>query len=215
MSKTSLFTFGAASPSPISSVEWLLSRLSRCTNLLVLRHWGPLFAQGWHFCMWTDISKFDDANKVLNLTVFSRKQFLFFLYSLSVLSSWLKHNQSTAVASKTKKSQQKYGDQILLLAKVPSHIKSNHLMSGVADAIRSSLGPKGMDKMIQTEKTTIITNDGATILKHMAVLHPAARMVNFHVTSPTKFVSWSIFLLPKTWKQVMGLLQSLSLQEVS
>jgi len=48
---------------------------------------------------------------------------------------------------------------------------------GVADAIRSSLGPKGMDKMIQTEKTTIITNDGATILKHMAVLHPAARMV--------------------------------------
>jgi TCP-1/cpn60 chaperonin family len=47
----------------------------------------------------------------------------------------------------------------------------------VADAIRSSLGPKGMDKMIQTDKTTIITNDGATILKHMAVLHPAARMV--------------------------------------
>jgi hypothetical protein len=49
--------------------------------------------------------------------------------------------------------------------------------SGIADAIRSSLGPKGMDKMIQTENTTIITNDGATILKHMAVLHPAARMV--------------------------------------
>lgn len=51
------------------------------------------------------------------------------------------------------------------------------LILGVADAIRTSLGPKGMDKMIQTEKTTIITNDGATILKHMAVLHPAARMV--------------------------------------
>jgi hypothetical protein len=50
---------------------------------------------------------------------------------------------------------------------------------GVADAIRSSLGPKGMDKMIQTGTTTIITNDGATILKHMAVLHPAARMVYF------------------------------------
>ena len=53
---------------------------------------------------------------------------------------------------------------------------------GVADAIRSSLGPKGMDKMIQTDKTTIITNDGATILKHMAVLHPAARMVYFSYT---------------------------------
>jgi len=35
-----------------------------------------------------------------------------------------------------------------------------------------------MDKMIQTAQgEVIITNDGATILKHMSVLHPAARMV--------------------------------------
>ncbi|WVN86256.1 T-complex protein 1 subunit delta [Cryptococcus depauperatus CBS 7841] len=48
----------------------------------------------------------------------------------------------------------------------------------VADAVRTSLGPKGMDKMIQTGNgEVIITNDGATILKHMAVLHPAARML--------------------------------------
>lgn len=45
-----------------------------------------------------------------------------------------------------------------------------------------------MDKMIQTDKTTIITNDGATILKHMAVLHPAARMVSIvHVHSELTF----------------------------
>ncbi|GAA5843683.1 hypothetical protein JCM9279_000102 [Rhodotorula babjevae] len=48
----------------------------------------------------------------------------------------------------------------------------------VADAVRTSLGPRGMDKMIQTAQgEVIITNDGATILKHMSVLHPAARML--------------------------------------
>jgi T-complex protein 1 subunit delta len=48
----------------------------------------------------------------------------------------------------------------------------------VADAIRTSLGPRGMDKMIQTGKgETIITNDGNTMLRHMSVLHPAAKML--------------------------------------
>ncbi len=48
----------------------------------------------------------------------------------------------------------------------------------VADVIRTSLGPRGMDKMIRTAKgETLITNDGATILKHMAVLHPCSRML--------------------------------------
>jgi T-complex protein 1 subunit delta len=48
----------------------------------------------------------------------------------------------------------------------------------VADAIRTSLGPKGMDKMIQLANgEVLVTNDGATILKQMAVKHPAARML--------------------------------------
>ncbi|KAG5439796.1 hypothetical protein PCANB_000078 [Pneumocystis canis] len=48
----------------------------------------------------------------------------------------------------------------------------------VADTIRTSLGPKGMDKMIQTNKgDVILTNDGATILKHLSVTHPAAKML--------------------------------------
>jgi T-complex protein 1 subunit delta len=51
-------------------------------------------------------------------------------------------------------------------------------MLAVADAIRTSLGPKGMDKMIQLANgEVIITNDGATILKQMAVKHPAAKML--------------------------------------
>ena len=44
--------------------------------------------------------------------------------------------------------------------------------------MRSSLGPRGMDKMIQDSKNEVlITNDGATILKQMEVVHPTAKMV--------------------------------------
>lgn len=48
----------------------------------------------------------------------------------------------------------------------------------VADAIRTSLGPRGMDKMIQSGKgENLITNDGNTMLKSMSVMHPAAKML--------------------------------------
>jgi T-complex protein 1 subunit delta len=48
----------------------------------------------------------------------------------------------------------------------------------VADAVRSSLGPRGMDKLIQLKDgTVIITNDGATILKWMGAAHPAAKLM--------------------------------------
>ncbi|KAH0470376.1 hypothetical protein IEQ34_000099 [Dendrobium chrysotoxum] len=48
----------------------------------------------------------------------------------------------------------------------------------VADAVRTSLGPKGMDKMISSATgEVIITNDGATILNKMEVLQPAAKML--------------------------------------
>ena len=79
---------------------------------------------------------------------------------------------------------------------------------GVADAIRSSLGPRGMDKMISSANGDVImcvaerpkpappqaplltpprptrphprpgsTNDGATIMTHMQVFHPTAKML--------------------------------------
>mmetsp|Transcript_22691 Transcript_22691/g.72710 ORF Transcript_22691/g.72710 Transcript_22691/m.72710 type:complete len:530 (+) Transcript_22691:117-1706(+) len=48
----------------------------------------------------------------------------------------------------------------------------------VADAVRTSLGPRGMDKMIQGDDgEVIITNDGATILSKMKCMHPAAKMM--------------------------------------
>ncbi|KAL7427181.1 hypothetical protein ACHAXH_000567 [Discostella pseudostelligera] len=48
----------------------------------------------------------------------------------------------------------------------------------VAAAIRTSLGPRGMDKLMQLPNgEVLISNDGATILSKMNVLHPAAKML--------------------------------------
>ncbi|NOQ55565.1 MAG: thermosome subunit [Nanohaloarchaea archaeon] len=48
----------------------------------------------------------------------------------------------------------------------------------VADAVRTTLGPKGMDKMLTDSLgEVVITNDGVTILEEMEITHPAAKMV--------------------------------------
>ena len=46
----------------------------------------------------------------------------------------------------------------------------------IAEAVRTTLGPRGMDKLIVDSKGSVtISNDGATILKKLEVTHPAAR----------------------------------------
>jgi thermosome len=58
--------------------------------------------------------------------------------------------------------------------------QSNNIMAAkaVAEAVRTTLGPKGMDKMlVDSMGDVVITNDGATILKEMDIEHPAAKMV--------------------------------------
>jgi archaeal chaperonin len=48
----------------------------------------------------------------------------------------------------------------------------------VADSVRSTLGPKGMDKMlVDGMGDIVITNDGVTILEEMQIEHPAAKMI--------------------------------------
>ncbi len=57
---------------------------------------------------------------------------------------------------------------------------SNNIMAAraVANAVRSTLGPKGMDKLLVDSLGDVtITNDGVTILKEMDVQHPAAKML--------------------------------------
>ena len=48
----------------------------------------------------------------------------------------------------------------------------------IAEIVHSSLGPRGMDKMLVDSLGDVtITNDGATILKEIDVQHPAAKML--------------------------------------
>ncbi len=56
----------------------------------------------------------------------------------------------------------------------------NNIMAAklVAETVRTTLGPKGMDKMLVDSMGDVtITNDGVTILKEMEVEHPAAKMI--------------------------------------
>jgi thermosome len=47
----------------------------------------------------------------------------------------------------------------------------------VAESVRTTLGPKGMDKMLIAGEEATITNDGATILREMDIEHPVAKMI--------------------------------------
>ncbi len=58
--------------------------------------------------------------------------------------------------------------------------QSNNIMAAklVAETVRTTLGPKGMDKMlVDAMGDVVITNDGVTILEEMEIEHPAAKMM--------------------------------------
>ncbi|CAM9369709.1 unnamed protein product [Ectocarpus fasciculatus] len=45
----------------------------------------------------------------------------------------------------------------------------------VAETVKTTLGPRGMDKLVYTNGRTTISNDGATIMKLLDIIHPAAK----------------------------------------
>ena len=48
----------------------------------------------------------------------------------------------------------------------------------MANTLKSSLGPKGMDKMlVDPDGGVVVTNDGATIVEKMEIEHPTARLL--------------------------------------
>src|SRR5260370_12879213 len=57
--------------------------------------------------------------------------------------------------------------------------RSNIMAAKVlAETVRSTIGPRGMDKMmVGSIGDIVITNDGATIMKEMDVQNPAAKML--------------------------------------
>ena len=79
--------------------------------------------------------------------------------------------------------QQLGGQQILILKEGSQRTRDRDAQSlnimaakAVADAVRTTLGPKGMDKMlVDSGGDVIITNDGVTILKEIDIEHPQPR----------------------------------------
>merc|ERR1712187_911163 len=59
----------------------------------------------------------------------------------------------------------------------PQIISNINACSAVVEIVRSTLGPRGMDKLIETNGETTITNDGATVMKKLQVVHPAAKIL--------------------------------------
>ena len=82
-------------------------------------------------------------------------------------------------------SQQLGGQPILILREGTTRNRGQEAQNSnfaaakaVASAVRSTLGPKGMDKMLIDSMGDItITNDGVTILKEMDIEHPAGKMM--------------------------------------
>ena len=47
----------------------------------------------------------------------------------------------------------------------------------VVSIVRTTLGPRGMDKLIHSGNSVTITNDGATIIDLLDIVHPAASVL--------------------------------------
>ncbi|KAL4178911.1 hypothetical protein AMTRI_Chr13g84560 [Amborella trichopoda] len=58
----------------------------------------------------------------------------------------------------------------------PQLISNINACTAVVDSVRTTLGPRGMDKLIHDDKgNTTISNDGATIMKLLDIVHPSAK----------------------------------------
>eukprot|EP00592_Proboscia_alata_P001739 CAMPEP_0194375788 /NCGR_PEP_ID=MMETSP0174-20130528/24341_1 /TAXON_ID=216777 /ORGANISM="Proboscia alata, Strain PI-D3" /LENGTH=597 /DNA_ID=CAMNT_0039156221 /DNA_START=140 /DNA_END=1933 /DNA_ORIENTATION=+ len=57
----------------------------------------------------------------------------------------------------------------------PQLISNINACQAVADTVRTTLGPRGMDKLVFDGRKVTISNDGATIMKLLEIAHPAAR----------------------------------------
>ena len=83
-------------------------------------------------------------------------------------------------------SQQLGGQQFVILRQGTTRTRGKEVQDSnikaakiIAAVVRSTLGPRGMDKMLVNPASgdVVITNDGATILGEIAVKHPGAKMV--------------------------------------
>lgn len=69
----------------------------------------------------------------------------------------------------------------------PQLISNINACQAVADAVRTTLGPRGMDKLVFDGRKVTISNDGATIMKLLEIAHPAAQtLVDISMSQDTE-----------------------------
>jgi thermosome len=98
----------------------------------------------------------------------------------------LTNSVTTTTMADSNPQQQRVGGQPLFVLSEDSErtrgrdAQSSNISAGkaVAESVRTTLGPRGMDKMLVSDGgDVVITNDGATILDEMDIEHPAAQMI--------------------------------------
>ncbi|KAH0569584.1 TCP-1 chaperonin subunit alpha [Spironucleus salmonicida] len=66
------------------------------------------------------------------------------------------------------------------LTQKQTDVRTSNILAarGILNLLKSSLGPRGLDKLLKTPQNThLITNDGATIMKQLEARHPISRML--------------------------------------
>ena len=78
--------------------------------------------------------------------------------------------------------QNAFQPQIILLKEgtdtsqgIPQIVSNINSCMAVAETVRTTLGPRGMDKLMNNGQKTTISNDGATIMRLLDIVHPAAK----------------------------------------
>lgn len=71
----------------------------------------------------------------------------------------------------------------------PQLISNINACQAVAEAVRTTLGPRGMDKLVFDGRRVTISNDGATIMRLLEIAHPAAKtLVDISMSQVSKSV---------------------------
>lgn len=61
-------------------------------------------------------------------------------------------------------------------------ISNINACTAVVDIVKSTLGPRGMDKLlIDATGDALVTNDGATVMKRLNVVHPAVLIIHSYL----------------------------------
>lgn len=83
-------------------------------------------------------------------------------------------------------------------------ISNMNACMAVAEVVRTTLGPRGMDKLMNDGRRTTISNDGATIMKLLDIVHPAAKtLVDISMAQVCNIIF--SFILCRMLKLEMGL----------